>query len=530
FQAPAPPPSRPVPPRLPPRGGGPGGPGGPGGRRPPHGRNPAALGAKIVAALASLAVLFYAGIAWSTVNSANSDVHRLNGLNADKVPDNTRHDIDGKDENILLVGNDSRVGYTNKQLAQVATGADGGGFNTDTILVLHIPSNRSKATLISVPRDSYVNIPGFRAGKINGAYADGACYPPGAHTPQCGNVLTKAQQTAGASKLMETISQISGLHIDHYVEVSLLGFYNISNALGGVKVCVKQAVNDPWSGLKLSAGEHRVKGTQALQFVRQRHNFPDGGGDLDRIKRQQAFLGAAANQIISAGTILNPFKAKKFVETVSRSLTVDKSLDLVKLATQLRNIASGNVTFTTMPTQGASSGAGDGLKIDTDVTRAFFAEVAGARTSGSSATGSHAPKKTSKPRPTVPRSEVSVQVLNGSGVRGQAGRASLELRSAGFAITGTADADRTSYQRSVIRYAPGASAQANTVASAVPGAQLVEDASVGGSIVLILGSDFTSINRSGTAPASKSDAPRKSSSSSQTKTQQRTASDSSCVY
>lgn len=471
-------------------------------------------------------------MAWSIVNSANTKSHRLSDLNAAKVPENNKKDVDGKSQNILLVGNDSRVGYTNKQLAQVATGADGGGFNTDTILILHIPADGSKATLISIPRDSYVDIPDFRAGKINGAYADGACYPPGAHRPQCGDKLTKTQQTSGAGKLMETVAKLSGLHIDHYVEVSLLGFYNISNVLGGVKVCLKENVDDSWTGLKLSAGDHRLKGTQALQFVRQRHNFPDGGGDLDRIRRQQAFLGAAANQIISAGTILNPFKAKRFVETVSRSLTIDRDLDLVKLASQLRNIAAGNVVFTTMPTQGASSEGGDGLRVDPVKAQQFFAKVVGAKSSRATPnSGSPAPASKAPPKKTIPRSEVSVHVLNGSGVKGQARSTATSLTALGFTVAGTADADRTNYDQSLIRYSPGHEPAANTVAAVVPGSQLIEDATAGDSVTLILGGNFTSL-RSGaatSAPAASSSA-APSGTPSSTTTDQRAASDGSCVY
>jgi LCP family protein required for cell wall assembly len=525
------------------RPGGPGGPGGPGsggGGSNPGGsaddhrrRRRIGLAAKIVAALASLAVLFYSGMAWSIADSANSNADRLSGLKPNKIDKNPK-DSDGKAQNILLVGNDSRVGYTAKELAEVATGPDGGGFNTDTIMLLHVPSDGSEATLVSIPRDSYVAIPGFKAAKINGAYADGACYPPGAHTPQCGDTLTKAQQTAGAKKLMETVGTLSGLHIDHYVEVSLLGFYNISNVLGGVNICLKENVDDSWTGLKLSAGHHKIKGTQALQFVRQRHNFPDAAGDIDRIYRQQAFLGSAVKQVLSAGTILNPFKAKKFVETVSKSLTIDDDLDLVKLASQLRNIAAGKVIFTTMPTAGPAEGTdSDALAVNTTAVLTYFNKVAG------NDTGKKAPAKSSTPKSKAPAkqmvspAQVSVKVLNGSGIKGQAGSTAEQLGALGYQVTGSGDADRLDYSKSLIRYAPDDIAKANTLAASVAGAQLVEDQSTGASLTLIVGRNFNGVKSPASTTASSSAAGTPSTPASgggSTKSEQRTASDDSCVY
>ena len=258
------------------------------------------------------------------------------------------------------------------QLRKLGTQANA-GFNTDTVLLVHIPADGRKATVVSFPRDSYVTVPGYRPNKINAAYADGACLPPGATQSVCGNTLTAAQKTAGAAELVKTVSNLTGLHIDHYVEVGLQGFYQISKVLGGVEICLKAPAKDHYSGIDLPAGRQKIEGTQALAFVRQRHGIP--GGDLGRIKRQQAFLGAVAHQILSAGTLLNPIKLSRLLDAVSKSLTTDAGLDLLKLAGQLRDIAAGNVVFKTVPIASTSysvNGISDAVELNKAKLRAFF--------------------------------------------------------------------------------------------------------------------------------------------------------------
>src|SRR5262249_27701522 len=161
------------------------------------------------------------------VRQFNTSVNRINAIT------NSGSDVDGTDQNILLVGNDNRGGLTDAQLKEIGTTLDpGGGFNTDTILLVHIPADGQRATAVSYSRDLTVYIPVLgREGKINSACGNGAC-PQG-----CGAVLTAAQRPAGARSLVDTVTQFSGLRIDHYVEVGLLGFYNISEALGGIPVC-----------------------------------------------------------------------------------------------------------------------------------------------------------------------------------------------------------------------------------------------------------------------------------------------------
>ncbi|HEX4728088.1 MAG TPA: LCP family protein, partial [Jatrophihabitans sp.] len=202
-----------------------------GGRRAAPGRSSgslrhgAALGLRIVAAALSLLVLVGSGWAWATYRSFNANIKRVQLSTHSSA---AAKNIDGSAQNILIVGNDDRDTATNAELAQLGTTRDGGSYNTDTMMLLHVPADGSKATVISFPRDSYVAIPGHGMNKLNSAYPDGV---------QDG----KGDKASGASLLADTISNLTGLSIDHFVQVDLLGFYRISNAIGGVSVCLNQA-------------------------------------------------------------------------------------------------------------------------------------------------------------------------------------------------------------------------------------------------------------------------------------------------
>ncbi|MGI9092010.1 MAG: LCP family protein [Mycobacteriales bacterium] len=472
-------------------------------------RHTLALTGKALACVLSLAVLVTSGSLWGLYRSFNAHVDRLpSGALATGANNHDGDDVDGSAQNLLLVGNDSRAGLTAKQLAEVGTQANS-GYQTDTILLVHIPSDGSKATVVSLPRDSYVDIPGYRKSKINAAYADGACLGT-AH--YCNGALTPEQQAAGMAELTATVSKLSGLHIDHFVEVGLLGFYNISEALGGVHICLKAAVHDPYSAIDLSAGNHTLKGTQAVAFVRQRHGVP--GGDLGRIKRQQAFLGAAAHQVLSAGTLLNPIKLTKLVNAIGDSLTIDATLDPLKLAAQLRNIAAGNVVFETVPVTDAAvpvSGVGDVVMLNSAALPGFFDRVIGRKAPQATTSG-----------PAVPRSQVSVEVQNGAGIAQLASRTSTALAGLGFKIIGTGNASVR--PATEIHYSSDTAAQARTLATVVPGAKLMQDENSGATgVTLVLGSSFRSIGAGTQSTTPPPGGPTRS-------PVQRTAADQSCVY
>lgn len=340
-------PGAPLPPHLDPRG------------RHHHGRESRLAAYRLVGrtagALLSAALLVLAGAAWMKYRAINSHVHRLHV--AVDVNPSGKNDIDGKDQNILLVGNDDRTNMTDAEVHKLKVGRDGGSKSTDTMMIMHVPADGSKATLISLPRDSYVKIPGHGMNKLNAAYVLGYNDTQGTDDDK---------RAAGAQLLVDTITQLTGLTINHYVQVSLMGFYDISNAIpGGVPVTLCHAVDDTvaynrsigsdgGSGFKMSAGKHVLKGVTALEFVRQRHNLPRG--DIDRVRRQQYFLTAAFRQITKAGILLNPFKfnsmLNKLDDALQRNVYLDEKMNLAGLASQMANLSANNIVGKTIPFQG----------------------------------------------------------------------------------------------------------------------------------------------------------------------------------
>jgi LCP family protein required for cell wall assembly len=298
------------------------------------------------AALLSIALLVLSGYVWLTYRAIDHGVHRLAvKLNA---PPSGKHDLDGSDQNILLVGIDDRSNMTPQQVRQLKVGFDGGSLATDTMMILHVPANGSKATLISLPRDSYVNIPGHGMNKLNSAYS--MAYNAASGT-------SDQRRTAGADLLIETIQNLTGLTINHYVQISFMGFYDISKAIGGVPINLCHAVDDTvaynrsigsdgGSGFKMSAGHHVIEGVTALEFVRQRHNLPNG--DLDRVRRQQYFLTAAFRKVASVGIL---FKLNSLGDALKKDVWMDPGLSLTGLAQQMENLSANNIIGKTIPFQ-----------------------------------------------------------------------------------------------------------------------------------------------------------------------------------
>ena len=221
--------------------------------------------------------------------------------------------------NWLITGSDSRAGLSRAEIDALHVGFDKGTLNSDSIMLLHLGSGRP--VLISIPRDSYVDIPGHGWNKLNAALAYG-----------------------GASLLIKTVQDVTGLKINHYMGIGFGGLVAVVNQIGGVPICLKTALNDSDSGVHLAAGCHNLNGDQALAFVRDRHSFATQ--DLQRIQDQRAFLSALLKKATSPGVYLNPFTALPFGSTAAGSMSVDTGtslLDLVHAASGLRDPETGTV-------------------------------------------------------------------------------------------------------------------------------------------------------------------------------------------
>ena len=439
----------------------------------------------MVAGLLSLTLLGASGWGWYLTQVAEQNLSRQDVIPSEGNDNNGGGDPDAM--NILIVGNDNRTNLTPEQLAQLGVSLEP-GMNTDTMILLHVPADGSRASFVSFPRDSYVDIPDYGTHKLNAAFAFGynEDAPPGS---------TDEQRAAfGARKLIQTISSISGLAIDHYVSIDLFGFVLLTDIVGGVSVNLCEAQQEPKSGINLPAGAQEISGAQALAFVRQRDGLPNG--DLDRIVRQQVFIGAMVSKLLSQEVFFDLGLQRRLVEAASQALTVDSDLDLFGLAEQMQAVTAGTVNFQTMPNLGI--GTEDGLSIvvpeDREVLYDFFANLTA--------------DEVAVPPPAAPEvvdpGEVSVAVFNGSGAGGLAGLTQTELEAAGFVVLSTGNADSSEYTQTEIRYAEGQENQAATLAAAIPGAVVRADPTVEGTeIQLVLGSDFNGVGE----PVDPADAP-----------------------
>ncbi|MDP9117109.1 MAG: LCP family protein [Actinomycetota bacterium] len=416
-------------------------------------------GARILAGLLSVAVFLGSAYAWATLRTFTQNVSHVDAI----VAQPQHHDIDGTAQNILLVGDDHRPpGASAALLKQLSTGQDGGGVNTDTMMILHIPADGSQATAISFPRDSWVNVPGLGMSKLNSAFAFGTQNGGG--------------DQGGARLLIKVIQSMTGLSIDHFVRVSLVGFYNIASALGPIKVCVNAATQDPYSGTNLPAGVSYLNAQQSLSFVRQRHNLPRG--DLDREVRQQYFLSSAFRKVATAGTLLNPLKLQRLLTAVSSSLETDPGLDLLKFAQQFQNLSAGNVHFATVPITGTPTinvGGSDVsiVAIDYAALPAFISAIVG-------------PSAAYTKAQVIAPAQVAVTVVNAADTPGAAALGTAALTGLGFRTTAPGSAAPTSL--TTIEYPAGMEAAAKTVAAHVPGAVVLASASVT-RVTLTLGTD-----------------------------------------
>jgi LCP family protein required for cell wall assembly len=353
--------------------------------------------ARSLVVVVSAAVLAVSAFAWAQVRLLDRSTASASVIGA-APPAPTA------EQNILLLGVDSRTDPQGNPLppalleALHAGGTDDGGDTADSIIVVHVPAGGGRATAISIPRDSFVQLAdGYGKHKINSAYSRAVAFTTDSLTGDGGSsgaptspfapeaapsvspedpAVRRAALAAGARETIDTVQALTGLQITHFASVNLAGFADVSQAIGGVPVCLRAPVDDPYSGLRLPAGPQTVSGTQALAFVRQRHGLP--GGDLDRIARQQVFLAGATSRLLSAGTLANPFAVDRLTGVVSRSVTLDSGWNVLSFASQMQGLSAGAVTFRTIPTgtdELATPEDGQAVQVDPTQVRTFVTDA-----------------------------------------------------------------------------------------------------------------------------------------------------------
>lgn len=434
---------------------------------------------QVMVAIAAVLVLALTGFAWRSVDNLIANIDRIGGLGLGGGRDGA---VD-----ILLVGVDSRTDahgnpLTSAERAMLHAG-DEVGTNTDTIVLVRVPNDGRSATAISIPRDSYVDVPGQGKAKINSAYGS-------TKEAERAKLLAKGSSEADAERestksgrqaLIKSVASLTGITVDHYAEVSLLGFVLLTDAVGGVEVCLNNAVDEWMSGADFPAGQQRLDGQQALSFVRQRHGLPRG--DIDRIVRQQVFMAQLVGQLLNAKILANPGKLGEISEAVGRTVVLDEDWDVLAFLQQLKDLSGGKVEFETIPVADLNSmtSAGESVvRVEPKAVQDYVAGLVGEEKKG----GGDAPK--------LDPSTVTVSVFNAGGKAGLAAKVSSALTGKGFREGLVGNYSGGSVSSSRVLAADTGDPKAAAVAEALGGLTVVADPSLSADTVsVVLASDYS---------------------------------------
>lgn len=425
----------------------------------------------LVASTLSIAVLLASGTAWAFSGWMSGKLNRsdvfgglLQGDRPDSGPEGAL--------NFLVIGSDSRDGLTGEEQKELGVGGNVGQ-RADTMMLVHVNSDRDRVDVVALPRDSWVDIPEHGTNKINASYAFG-----------------------GPSLAVRTVESATDVRIDHYVEVDFSGFVDVVNTLDGIEVCLSQPITDPKAELDMAAGTHRVGGTDALAFARTRKT---AGGDFDRIDRQQQVMSALLDKAMSTETLSDPGKFTDFVDTALSSVTVDNGLDTAtinQIGNDLRTVGLDDVSFTQVPVAEANYRTPEGasaVRWETEAADDLFSRLAADRSITQRDSGEERQEDDAADSP-HPR-EVRVKVFNGMGQPGLGAQVRAKLREAGFSSpTKAKNWETTDVTTTLVRHAPDQKAQAELVSRALPDSELAEDDTLGEEIQVVIGAEHSTVD------------------------------------
>ncbi|CAJ1584865.1 LCP family protein [[Mycobacterium] wendilense] len=436
---------------------------------------------RVISSAIAIAIVLGTGVAWAKIRSFEGGIHHISTAALGGDGDDGAIDI-------LLVGSDSRTDahgnpLTPEELAILHAGNDV-ATNTDTIILVRIPNNGESATAISIPRDTYVELPDDQGKmKINGVYGDAKLATM--------KDLIEVQKMdplegekrgieAGRESLIKTVAKLTGVTVDHYAEIGLLGFSLITDALGGVDVCLKDAVYEPLSGADFPAGWQKLDGPRALSFVRQRHDLPRG--DLDRVVRQQVVMASLAHQVISSKTLSSPATLNRLQDAVQRSVVLSEGWDIMSFIDQLQKLAAGNVVFATIPVLDEAGWSDDGMqsvvRVDEAAVKDWVESLLHNQDEGNTEEVAYSRDKT------------TVDVINDSDVGGLAAAVSTILSGKGFTAGHVGNNDRERVENSQIQAASSDDLGAQHVAEEL-GLPVVADESLPeGTVRVVLSYDY----------------------------------------
>ncbi|WP_354382976.1 LCP family protein [Streptomyces sp. PvR034] len=437
-----------------------------------------------LAATVSVVVLGSGAIGHAVMTGLDTGIERVDPFKDMKNRPQAGHGV-----NFLLVGTDGRDKITPDQKRDYRLGG-APCHCTDTIMLVHISADRERASVVSLPRDSYAEVPEHidattgklrRAHpvKLNAAYAEG-----------------------GPNLTVRTVENMTRVKIDHYLEVDFTSFMKTVDAMGGVEICTAKPMQDSYTGLDLQPGTHRLTGGQALQYVRARH--VDGASDLGRMQRQQRFVAALIKQSTGGGILLNPVKFKQVSSTLLGSVRADRgfgSEQMLALGQAMRDFAPSSSEFASVPVGDASfpvKGLGETVKWDEAKAAKVFAALRDDRPLAPARPAPAPGPGRAAPQPAVPvdvaPQQIRIQVENGTRIDGMGGRVDEALRATGFDTTrAPGNAASREIKRTVVTYDPRWDRSARTVATALPGIELRAVAGQGRTLIVTAGSDYKKV-------------------------------------
>ncbi|MFJ1587421.1 LCP family protein [Streptomyces sp. NPDC088197] len=480
---------------------------------PARRRPPIRWSTRIIGGLALL-IITASGVGHAVLNGVSGAIDRVDAFGGmEGRPDGS------KGTNFLLVGTDGRDGLD--PATRKAYHLGGAPCHcTDTIMLVHLSEDRSHASIVSIPRDTYVRLPDQPSADASSSGSPPAsASPPG--TPSATPPATPsgtASGTAGAAPAAEvqadthpakinqayadggpkltvrTVEQITGVHIDHYLEVDFTSFMKTVDVIGGVPVCTTRPLKDSYTGLDLPVGTTKLDGGQALQYVRARHL--DAAADLGRMQRQQRFVAQVIHKITSGGTLANPLELSRVASTVLGSVRADQNLkagDLIALAEGMKGLTASSSEFGSVPlsdTDYSVPGVGSTVKWDTAKAGKMWAAI---RADRPLAVHHKTARKHKGVKVDVDPATIRVSVQNGTDTSGLAAAAQKALAATGFATVGTPGTSEHPSARTVIRYDPRWDRSAQSLATALPGSELVAVPGQGKTMKVVLGSDYKAV-------------------------------------
>ncbi|MEU7116537.1 LCP family protein [Streptomyces sp. NPDC046182] len=431
----------------------------------------------------SVLVLGAGGIGHALVTGLDTGIDRV-----DPFKDMKNRPQGGHGMNVLVVGTDGRDNLTRQQRKAYRLGGAPCRC-TDTVMLVHISDDRERASVVSLPRDSYAEMPAHvdtntgkrheaHPVKLNAAYAEG-----------------------GPGLTVRTVENMTGIKIDHYLEVDFTSFMKTVDAVGGVEICTARPMKDKYTGLDLAAGPHQLNGGQALQYVRSRH--VDGAADIGRMQRQQRFLAALIDRVTSSGVLLNPVRFREVSMTMLGSVRADQGFgtgELLGLARAMRGFDPASSEFVSVPLGDVSfpvKGIGSTVKWDAPKAQKLFQALREDRPLAPHRPAGAKAEAKDRPRGTVvdvaPKT-IRVQVYNGTRTDGLGRKVDDALRATGFDTT---RAPRTGegpeVRRTLVEYDPRWDRSAKSLAAALPGAELRPVKGRGRTLRVVAGLDYKSV-------------------------------------